>query len=772
MPRKRSEPTPRTPAGDRRRRSEEELGEPIFPVLTAAVAILFTARFFLPAESADQGETLWIVLLWLICGVAWLADAWRQGEPLRRLDWLDAGLGVLVGGHIVSAVSVLMTEGHKRAALNMLWEWIGIGVAGLLIRSVMRERAGRERLLACLLVSGVVLSGLGLWQHYVWYPRIAAQFGELEELQQQAQGDTLLNTNERQRLSDLRRELGFSFDADEASLKLLRDRVQSSTEPIGRFALANTFAGLLLVALIIGLAILPESHLDSMGLRRWVVGIIFVAVIGYCLLLTKSRTAMIGLLVAIALGLVLRGRSLWGSRWGRRTIYGVVVGAGVMVLGAFVSGSLDREVISETPKSLKYRLEYWTSTLEIIREHPLLGVGPGNFRQSYLKYKLPESSEEILDPHNLVLDVWGNGGLLALAGLACLLGVTVRRSLTILKQVLSEESLHREALSSEVFLRGAIGSLAMVLAALIELFQGTDIRGDWIWLGAGWWIVALMLTWSCPQLTNGKLAVMAGVGLFIHLSGAGGIAMPAITQIALALIFAIDELVRDSEQTPEVIGQHIISRRTQTIRLTSVVLGIAAIVTCAKTAALPVTISNMAMLEGQAALSMDGNEVVVLRALNLAVEHDPLSPQPWQEMARIRLGQWISSHEDQDFEFALEAQQAAIDRDPKSSNGWRGMGQLWWQRFKHTRNATDAQSALAGFEQATSRYPQLASLQADVALAAEASGEVKRARQAALQALELYALNRKSQHVDKFLPRNLLIELRKIADREADSDGE
>ena len=248
--------------------------------------------------------------------------------------------------------------------------------------------------------------------------------------------------------------------------------------------------------------------------------------------------------------------------------------------------------------------------------------------------------------------------------------------------------------------------------------------------------------------------------------------MPAITKIALALIFAIDELVRDYEQTPEVIGQPIISRRTQTIRLTSVVLGIAAIVSCAKTAALPVTKSNMAMLEGQAALSMDGNAVVVLRALNLAAEYDPLSPEPWREMARVRLGQWFTSHADRDFEFAIEAQQAAIDRDPKSPNGWRGMGQLWWQRFEHTRNATDATTALAFFEQATSRYPHLASLQADVALAAQASGEVERARQAALQALELDALNRKSQHVDKFLPRNLLIELRKIADREADSDGE
>ena len=42
-----------------------------------------------------------------------------------------------------------------------------------------------------------------------------------------------------------------------------------------------------------------------------------------------------------------------------------------------------------------------------------LGVGPGNFAGPYLKYKLPQASEEIVDPHNLFLEVWAAGGFLA-----------------------------------------------------------------------------------------------------------------------------------------------------------------------------------------------------------------------------------------------------------------------------------------------------------------------------------------------------------------------
>ena len=93
----------------------------------------------------------------------------------------------------------------------------------------------------------------------------------------------------------------------------------------------------------------------------------------------------------------------------------LIIGLGVVIAAA--TGGLDMAVLSEAPKSLTYRLEYWQSTLATIREQPWLGTGPGNFRDHYLKHKLPASSEEIADPHNLMLDVWANAGTIGLIGL-------------------------------------------------------------------------------------------------------------------------------------------------------------------------------------------------------------------------------------------------------------------------------------------------------------------------------------------------------------------
>ena len=40
----------------------------------------------------------------------------------------------------------------------------------------------------------------------------------------------------------------------------------------------------------------------------------------------------------------------------------------------------------------------------------MLGVGPGNFQQTYPAYKLPQASESVADPHNFLLEVWATAG--------------------------------------------------------------------------------------------------------------------------------------------------------------------------------------------------------------------------------------------------------------------------------------------------------------------------------------------------------------------------
>ncbi len=57
----------------------------------------------------------------------------------------------------------------------------------------------------------------------------------------------------------------------------------------------------------------------------------------------------------------------------------------------------------------------------MIRDHPWLGCGPGNFQDVYTAYKLPTASEEVRDPHDFLLEIAATAGLPALAAMGIVL---------------------------------------------------------------------------------------------------------------------------------------------------------------------------------------------------------------------------------------------------------------------------------------------------------------------------------------------------------------
>lgn len=85
-----------------------------------------------------------------------------------------------------------------------------------------------------------------------------------------------------------------------------------------------------------------------------------------------------------------------------------------------------RELLNFSEPSLKSRLVIWRVALEIAKDHPLVGIGPGMFQKHYLDYqtKFPPYPEWAApQPHNLFLAFWLQTGLLGLIGFVWLLVV-------------------------------------------------------------------------------------------------------------------------------------------------------------------------------------------------------------------------------------------------------------------------------------------------------------------------------------------------------------
>ena len=260
--------------------------------------------------------------------------------------------------------------------------------------------------------TAVAVSVYGLYQAGVELPRLQEQFLR----------------NPKQILEQA------NLSADPQRLQALKNRLLDSNEIFATFGLANSLAGFLVgpLVLLVGVIIQNLSSANAKGSRAVAIGLAAgpLLCILTCLILTKSRSAYIGLVVALAV-------LAWRSRGHvpPRLLYGFGLGVAVMIVAlaaaGLATGRLDREVVTQSPMSLRYRWEYWQGAWGVITDGASTlrqalsatpfwaGVGPGNFGHHYLKYKLPQASEEIQDPHNLVLEVWSVAGCWAMIALVC-----------------------------------------------------------------------------------------------------------------------------------------------------------------------------------------------------------------------------------------------------------------------------------------------------------------------------------------------------------------
>jgi O-antigen ligase len=75
------------------------------------------------------------------------------------------------------------------------------------------------------------------------------------------------------------------------------------------------------------------------------------------------------------------------------------------------------------------RTVIWQSSMQMIRDYPWFGVGPGNFAEQYqTRYILPQAKERKSQPHahNNLLSVWSEMGILGLSAFLALFAYVIR----------------------------------------------------------------------------------------------------------------------------------------------------------------------------------------------------------------------------------------------------------------------------------------------------------------------------------------------------------
>lgn len=620
-------------------------------MLIAGLAI-FTAGFLWPVEDAVNGGGLHLVLLWTLLVALSGLVAWReQRDWFRNFRWTLADFGVLLLalGHLLSTVMIFRDHGDRRSALNLCFEWGGLLVQWMLLRNIASVSVNTSRVLTSVVCSiAFGLAAFGIWQSMVFYPQQADWYRSrrqvLDDAHLQTQGVSASQAAQVLEEFQLR-----GIPLEGTSRILWENRLLSSTEPFATFSLANTLAGILASSLVIMLSVIVSGWAkpaERPSWRRWLL-LLPMLVVAWCLVLTKSRSGWVGCLVAVGLLLALR----WKADGSRRLIVaGGVAGLTACVLFglAAMSGVIDKEVILESPRSLQFRLMYWTGSLQMLRHQPVFGPGPGNFRNAYLQYRADESSEEIRDPHNFLLDAWSSAGLAGLLGMMLVIGNVVAK-ITRARPTVSPEHLPQA---------GGVRSKAEEVDKLIEhpvrtavfgVVAGFGIHLSWEWLNGGGFgydeLPQLLLLVGVPfaglfqQHISLQAFACAGIAMAIHLLAAGGFSMPAVMSLMflLAAMSVSERTAAGNEKvevsrTPRPQGSVFQRVVAQPLLWTSVC--VVASWCVSQWGMIPVMSSSQAVAIGNVAFQQRDLERAKLE-FSKAAESDPLSVAPRQQLADL-----------------------------------------------------------------------------------------------------------------------------------------
>jgi O-antigen ligase len=136
------------------------------------------------------------------------------------------------------------------------------------------------------------------------------------------------------------------------------------------------------------------------------------AVVGVALVLAFSTGGWLGALAGALVVIYCLGRRGLALRFGAAAALALVAISAAAIVGVLP------ERLNPLRQTGGFRVDLWVSSLQMIRDHPLLGVGLDNFAYLYQQVYLREGAAaepNLSHPHNWILHTWLQLGLLGLA---------------------------------------------------------------------------------------------------------------------------------------------------------------------------------------------------------------------------------------------------------------------------------------------------------------------------------------------------------------------
>jgi hypothetical protein len=411
--------------------------------------------------------------LWLLCTLL-----------LNQFHWRKTGFGWAVGVFFLAGVLSAFFASNKRAAVTDIVTLLTPMLTGLLLVQLLDTRQTIRLTLLLILAVGA-----------------AAAVQCIDQLM--ASNETLIADYEAHPVEHLQK---LGIEPDSMEHWMYQHRLYS--KGIRGFLLtSNSTASFFLLAVFAALGLCAEAMTKSRTQEQWAAAVCYglaTAICGAGVLMTQSKGGIGSLLLGLMLLVALFGfgRTIWRHRrlCGILVLLGAVLAAGGIIAYGVRHGRLPGG------NAMLVRWQYWKSAAQMIQDHPLAGVGGGNFIEFYTRYKNPAASETVLNPHNWILSLlsqYGPLGLLAFLGAALW---PLWKSFQS-RFAASESALAQPALTKGPLWAGLLAvcgcTLLFVRPAWVDtefLYQNVDVRAAaylvLYLVPAGVFVLAFVLLWA------------------------------------------------------------------------------------------------------------------------------------------------------------------------------------------------------------------------------------------------------------------------------------
>ncbi|MHC2067145.1 O-antigen ligase family protein [Bremerella sp. T1] len=694
-------------------------------LVLGGVAFLVVVTPLVSSEgSPERGAELWLAVGWSLLLTLWGATAIMKPKLELRWSWPET---CLLGFVLWLALSTWFVagEGNLRSAFNGFWDHAHLLIAYFLIRQCIVTEKQRSAILSAMICLAVFVSTFAIYQYRVELPAQRAAYD--------ANPEQVLIEN------------GIDPDPNNPVRALFESRLDS-TEPTATFTLTNSLAGFLVPWLLLSIGWLKNAFSDGPNWKRVGGLTLAVTVVCICLLLTKSRTAWL----ASLFGLTVLG--FYASGIGRRVSWvipaaGLTAILGIFMLG-FATGVLDVEVLSEAPKSVLYRLQYWQGAAAIVASNPVFGCGLANFQGYYPEFMLPMASETVADPHNFVFEIWATAGTPALLLFLAAMTFWVIRLAKSHDHPPEEVAPQRESEdvpnSSTPIALGA--ALAFPFAPMLQMIM-QEVSPDFMPQIVGLiptLAVAFALSQGTSQARNLRLYLIVAISaLVVDLLAAGGISFPSVAG-SLYLLAAVASPAKPTVVLDDWRGKGL-----------PLAIGAVGLLVVTLWGIQPSQARRTQM--GQSTLAArQGNWKAMEQHALLATQADPWSKEGPSALANIYYQGWTNNSD-----APLKARKPLLDSfDESLAMTFRRAGRSfplhfsagnWYlDIYRQSNNPQHLLQATDHYRQAAKLFPNRAIHHAQLAWALHLAGLDEESSAEAEEALRLDALN---PHVERSLEK-------------------